>query len=149
MPGTRQQPVPVIFLGTAMIDKAIDGLMTDDCATLFTRQPASDLFRRPSHRKAIPDLLLQCRLARQFMTTVPSPSPQGQTMGPGRLVTAIPDLGLPAVSVKLTTDCRWGAPHRHGYRPNGFPRPVQAVNLYTLVKAELPVFLSHRNTNYN
>ena len=43
--GPRQQAMVIILLGNPVIDVTIDGFVTDECATMFPRQPAGDLLR--------------------------------------------------------------------------------------------------------
>jgi GMP synthase (glutamine-hydrolysing) len=40
-----QKPVPIVFLGRAVIDKTVDCFMTDAHASFVVRQPAGNLFR--------------------------------------------------------------------------------------------------------
>src|SRR5690606_17194788 len=85
-----KQAVPVIGLGRAMVDEAVDCFMADDDATMVERQPASDLFRRLSHRKALTDQFPQARLARQLEPAVPASSPLRQLLRPNRVIAATP-----------------------------------------------------------
>lgn len=65
----RQQAMPVVALGAAEVDIAIDGLMADAHARLRKRQPAGDRFGRPSHRKNLSHrntTLAVSRLSREF-----------------------------------------------------------------------------------
>jgi len=60
--------------------------MADDDATMFQRQPASDLLWGMSHRKAFAHAVPQVRLACQFEAAIPLPPALGQLLSPDRLV---------------------------------------------------------------
>ena len=78
--------------------------MADDDATMFQRQPASDLLWGMSHRKAFAHAVPQVRLARQLEATIPPSPALGQLLRPDGLVAARPDLGRPGVAPQLPTD---------------------------------------------
>ena len=78
--------------------------MADDDATMFQRQPASDLLWGMSHRKAFAHAFPQARLACQFEAAIPSPPALGQLVGPDRLVPPHPDLGAPRIPPQFPTD---------------------------------------------
>ncbi len=60
--------------------------MADDDATMFQRQPASDLLWGMSHRKAFAHAVSQVRLARQLEAAIPPSPTLGQLLSPDRLV---------------------------------------------------------------
>ena len=69
---TGQEPIPGwVRLACPVIDETVDGLVADDRATLFARQPAGDLLGRQSHRKALLDVGRKVRLARQLEAGIP------------------------------------------------------------------------------
>src|ERR1700716_2844893 len=119
--------------------------MADDDATMLQRQPAGDLLRRMSHRKAFADAFPQVRLARQLEAAIHTSPTLGQLLGPHRLVAPLPDPGAPGVAPQLPTDRRR---HPAKRRRNIFLRStacMQAVDLNALFKAELAITLSHRH----
>ena len=70
---TGQEPIPGwVRLTCPVIDETVDGLVADDRATLFARQPAGDLLGRQSHSKALLDVGRKVRLARQLEAGIPS-----------------------------------------------------------------------------
>src|SRR5260370_33693960 len=110
--------------------------MADDDATMFQRQPASDLLWGMSHRKAFAHAFPQARLACQFEAAIPSPPALGQLVGPDRLVTPHPELGPPRIPPQFPTDrsrrpieCR----RNFGLR---FTALMQELNRYSPLQAE-------------
>ena len=104
---TGQEPIPGrIGLTSPVVDETIDGLVADDRATLFARQPASDLLGRQSHRKALPDVGRKVRLARQLEAGIPSSSSGRQTVRPLAIIGAGPLLGWLGVAPELAADRR-------------------------------------------
>src|SRR3979490_2136356 len=90
--------------------------MADDDATMLQRQPAGDLLRRMSHRKAFADAFAQVRLARQLEAAIHTPPPLGQLLGPEGRVAPLPDPGASGVAPQLPTDRRWPpAKHRRNF----------------------------------
>jgi len=78
--------------------------MADDDATMFQRQPASDLFWGMSHRKAIAHDVPQVRLARQLEAAIlPAPA-LSQLLSPDGLVAPRPDFGRAGIAPQLPTD---------------------------------------------
>jgi len=75
--------------------------MADDDATMFQRQPASDLLWGMSHRKAFAHAVSQVRLARQLEAAIPPSPTLGQLLSPDRLVAPGPDLGRPGIAPQL------------------------------------------------
>src|SRR4051794_19001480 len=120
--------------------------MADDDATMLQRQPAGDLLRRMSHRKAFADAFTQARLARQLEAAIHTSPTFGQLLGPDRLVAPLPDLGAPRVAPQLPTDCRWRPVKRRRNFVLRFTACMQAVNLNALFKAELAITLSIATT---
>src|SRR6267142_1590171 len=119
--------------------------MADDDATMLQRQSASDLLWGMSHRKAFAHTVPQVRLARQLEAAIPSPPALGQSLSPDRLVATRPDLGGLRVAPQLPTDCRWRPFKRRRNFVLRFTACMQAVNLNSLLKAELAITLSHRS----
>jgi hypothetical protein len=78
--------------------------MADDDATMLQRQPASDLLRGMSHRKAFAHAVPQARLACQFEAAIPPSPALRQLLSPDGLVAARPDLGRPGVPPQFPTD---------------------------------------------
>ena len=112
--------------------------MADDDATMFQRQPASDLLWGMSHRKAFAHAVSQVRLARKLEAL-------GQLLRPDRFVATRPNLGRPGVAPQLPTDRRRRPVKR---RRNFVLRStgcMQPVDLNSLFKAELAITLSHRH----
>src|ERR1700720_2558080 len=119
--------------------------MADDDATMFQRQSASDLLWGMSHRKAVAHAVPQDRLARQLEAAIPTPPALGQFLSPDRLVTLRPDLGRPRVAPQFPTDRRRRPIERRRNFVLRFTACMQAVNLNSLLKAELAITLSHRH----
>src|SRR5271163_1512601 len=119
--------------------------MADDDATMLARQPASDLLRRMSHRKAFADAVSQVRLARQLEAAIPLTSALGQLLGPERLVATRPDLGRSRVAPQFPTDRRRSPVKRRRNFVLRFTVCMQTVNLNALLEAELAITLSHRH----
>jgi hypothetical protein len=119
--------------------------MADDDATMLQRQPAGDLLRRMSHRKAFADAFAQVRLARQFEAAVHTSPALGQPLSPGRLVAPLPDPGALGVALQLPTDRRRPPAKRRRNFVLRFTVCMQTVNLNALLKAELAITLSHRH----
>src|ERR1700737_4727940 len=117
--------------------------MADDDTTMLARQPASDLLRGMSHRKAFAHAVPQVRLARQLETAIPPPPALGQLLGPDRLVAAGPDLGRLRVAPQLPTDRRRRPIKRRCNLALRSTACMQAVDLNSLLKAELAITLSH------
>src|SRR5437667_4209495 len=97
----RQQSMPVVALGAAEIDIAIDALVADAHARLHKRQPTGDRFGRPSHRKFVSHETAQSRLARQLEAPLPLTPPLRQIIGAQRLIAARPLLRCLAVTLQL------------------------------------------------
>src|SRR5580698_10316108 len=119
--------------------------MADDDATMFQRQPASDLLWGMSHRKAFAHALPQVRLARQLEAAILPAPPLSQLLRPDRLVASRPDLGRPGVAPQFPANRRRRPVKR---RCNFVLRSTackQAVDLNALFKAELAITLSHRH----
>src|SRR5882757_1002272 len=112
---------------------------------MLQRQPAGDLLRRMSHRKAFADAFPQVRLARQLEAAIHTSPALGQLLSPRRLVTPGPDLGGPGVALQLSTDRRRRPAKRRRNIVLRFTACMQAVNLNALFKAELAITLSHRH----
>src|SRR3984893_19440049 len=102
--------------------------MADDDATMFQRQPASDLLWGMSHREAFAHAVAQVRLARQLETASPSPPALGQLMSPDRLVATRPGPRRLGVAPQLPTDRRCVPFEGVRDRLHGFTGPVQCVN---------------------
>src|SRR5438034_5128034 len=119
--------------------------MADDDATMFQRQPASDLLWGMSHRKAFAHAVSQVRLARQLEAAIPPSPTLGQLLSPDRLVAPGPDLGRPGIAPQLPADRRWRPVERRRNFVLRFTACMQAVNLNALFKAELAITLSHRH----
>ena len=113
---------------------------------MFARQPARDLLRGPSHRKAVPHKAAQVRLAFQLETAVPPPSALCKMLSADRLVPSRPGLGPHAVAPQFAADRGRRPPQMHRYRSLRFTGCMQPVNLDPLLKAELAIIFSHRNT---
>jgi hypothetical protein len=119
--------------------------MADDDATMFERQPASNLLWGMSHRKAFAHAVSQVRLACQLEAAIPPSPVLGQMLSADRLVATPPDLGWPRVAPQFPTDGRW---RPFELRRNLVLRStacMQAVDLNALFKAELAITLSHRH----
>src|SRR3979490_107616 len=103
--------------------------MADDDATMLQRQPAGDLLRRMSHRKAFADAFAQARLARQLEAAIHTSPTLRPLLGPARLVAPLPAPGAPGVAPQLPTDRRRPpAKHRRNFVLR-FTVCMQTVNL--------------------
>lgn len=132
-----QQAVEIILLGHTVIDKTIDRFMTDCVGCFLQRQPASNLFRRPTHRKALLDIGQQVRLARQLETAIPSAATICQLIGPHGIISAGPYLGCQAVASKLPANCRLMAAKLGGNETVRLAICVQTVNLNPVSQDQL------------
>src|SRR5882757_8866662 len=102
--------------------------MADDDATMLQRQPAGDLLRRMSHRKAFADAFPQARLARQLEAAIHTSPARGQLLSPDRIVAPRPNLGGPGVAPQLPTDRRRPPVKRRRNFVLRFTACMQAVN---------------------
>ena len=137
--GARQIVAPAIVVGAPdlLVDEAVDGLVADPHASLFQRQPAGDLFGRPSHSKVSQDVVLQVRLARHAR---PAPAPRpGLLVGVGRPVAA----WLRRIAPQLPCNRRWRAIQSCSDLPDRLPLGAQTGNRTPLLKIEVSVSFSH------
>src|SRR6266545_1134980 len=119
--------------------------MADDDATMLQRQPARDLLGGMSHRKAFAHVVPQVRLACQLEAAIPPASTFGQLLSPNRLIASAPDFGRSGVAPQLPTNRRRRALERQRNLVLRSTACMQAVDLNTLLKAELAITLSHRH----
>lgn len=115
--GTRQVMAPLVAFGAPDlgIDEPIDALMADPHARVLQRQPAGDLFGRPSHCKAVQHELAQGRLA-FHPAAAPAPGP-GLGVGIGRLVAYLRS----RVPIQLARDRRCRAIQTRSDLPDRVP----------------------------
>ena len=138
--------MPVVALGAAEIDKAIDGLVADAHARLHQRQPTGDRFGRPSHRKFVSHELTQSRLARQFEAPLPPAPPLRQLIGAQRRIAARPLLRCLAVTLQLPRNRAMMAAQRFANPARRFTGGMPPVNLNPFLSRKVIILLAHRNT---
>jgi len=89
----RQQAVPVILLGGAVVDKAVDGLVTDYGRAVGAAQAAGDLLGGPALQQAFPHRGAQLRGSSELVRSTPLATPVRERLRAQRSVTPFPGLG--------------------------------------------------------
>ena len=93
-----QEAVPVILLGGAVVDKAVDGLVADKRVAAGPAQAASDLFGGPTLPQAFPHRGAEGGPSGQLVRSAALAAPVGQGLSPQGIVTSGPGFGLHAVA---------------------------------------------------
>ncbi len=97
----RQEAVPVILLGGAVVDEAVDGLVRDHRVAVETPQATGDLLGRPALLEVATHRGPQDGRGSELVGSAALPAPLGERLGARRRVTALPSLGWKAVAPKF------------------------------------------------
>ena len=144
----RQEAVPVILLGGAVVDKAVNRLVRDHRLAVHAAQPAGDLLGGPAFQQAFPHRGAQLGRGGELVGSAPLAAPVGERLRPQRIVTSFPGLGHQAVAPQFPANGRRRATEANSDRPLRFTVCMQTVNLNPLLHRQLPISFSHRNTSY-
>src|SRR5262245_27132003 len=119
--------MPIVFLCTAMIDKAINRLMRDHAMPALSSQVSSDLLGGPADQKLQAHVVAQLRITREFEACIPLPAAFAQRLCTHRFVAITPNLGGLAVTLKLPADRTSRTSQSSGYRPHRMTRLAQPI----------------------
>src|SRR5258706_2939688 len=100
----RQQAMPVILLGAAMVDEPVNGFVGDDTVSSLGPELARDFCERPTGAEPTVYVGTQRRIAGEFEACVPMASALAHRLCAGGLVAAAPRLGRLAIAPKLAAD---------------------------------------------
>src|SRR5579863_2261164 len=143
-----QQAVPVILLGGAMVDEAVDGLVRDYRLAAGATEAAGDLLGRPALEQVLAHQGAELGAGGEFMGAAALTTPVSEGLSTKGRVASFPGFSFQAVPPQLSGDGRRRAPQDRCDRASRFTVCMQTVNLDSVLHRQLCVSFPHGNTPY-